>query len=185
MVLDELLGGLGIRRTRDDWSRVRARRPLQTGGRAVRPGRLVQFHRQIGYAGLAFVLVHVAISAKWESLTFVIAVTAPALVWFGMAAALATASTETGGSRGRVVCGHRSSKSCDPRSASVAWPPGFWTLHVVLARSTATPAAWPLSMPGHPSRSICRRSGSPRRAPLPDSRSLSGKEMPGPNPKEN
>jgi predicted ferric reductase len=50
---------------------------------------VLQFHRQIGYVGLAFVLVHVAISAKWESLTFVNAVTAPALVWFGMAAALA------------------------------------------------------------------------------------------------
>jgi predicted ferric reductase len=50
---------------------------------------LLQFHRQIGYVGLAFVLVHVAISAKWEALTFVNAVTAPALVWFGMAAVLA------------------------------------------------------------------------------------------------
>jgi predicted ferric reductase len=50
---------------------------------------LLQFHTQIGYVGLAFVLVHVAISAKWESLTFVNAVTAPALVWFGMTAALA------------------------------------------------------------------------------------------------
>jgi predicted ferric reductase len=49
---------------------------------------LLQFHRQIGYVGLAFVLVHVAISAKWESLTFENAITAPALVWFGMAAAL-------------------------------------------------------------------------------------------------
>jgi predicted ferric reductase len=50
---------------------------------------LLQFHRQIGYVGLAFVLVHVAISAKWESLTLVNAITAPALVWFGMAAAVA------------------------------------------------------------------------------------------------
>jgi predicted ferric reductase len=49
---------------------------------------LLQFHRQIGYVGLVFVLVHVAISAKWESLTFEKAITAPALVWFGMAAAL-------------------------------------------------------------------------------------------------
>jgi predicted ferric reductase len=49
---------------------------------------LLQFHRQIGYVGLAFVLVHVAISARWESLTFNNAITAPALVWFGMAAAL-------------------------------------------------------------------------------------------------
>jgi predicted ferric reductase len=50
---------------------------------------LLQFHRQIGYVGLAFVLVHVAISARWESLTFSNAISAPALVWFGMAAALA------------------------------------------------------------------------------------------------
>jgi predicted ferric reductase len=50
---------------------------------------LLQFHRQIGYVGLAFVLVHVAISAHWEELTFSKAIAAPALVWFGMAAALA------------------------------------------------------------------------------------------------
>jgi predicted ferric reductase len=50
---------------------------------------LLQFHRQIGYVGLALVLVHVAISARWEALTLVNAVTAPALVWFGMAAVLA------------------------------------------------------------------------------------------------
>jgi predicted ferric reductase len=50
---------------------------------------LLQFHRQIGYAGLALVLVHVAISARLESLTLVNAVTAPALVWFGMVAVLA------------------------------------------------------------------------------------------------
>jgi predicted ferric reductase len=49
---------------------------------------LLQFHRQIGFAGLAFVFVHVAISARWESLTFSNAIAAPALVWFGMAAAL-------------------------------------------------------------------------------------------------
>ena len=50
---------------------------------------LLQFHRQIGYVGLAFVLVHVAISARWEALTFSKAISAPALVWFGMTAALA------------------------------------------------------------------------------------------------
>jgi predicted ferric reductase len=49
---------------------------------------LLQFHREIGYVGLAFVLVHVAISAKWQELTFSKAITAPALVWFGMAAVL-------------------------------------------------------------------------------------------------
>ena len=31
---------------------------------------LLQFHRQIGYAGLAFVLIHFAISAQWSELTF-------------------------------------------------------------------------------------------------------------------
>ena len=50
---------------------------------------LLQFHRQIGYVGLAFVLTHVALSAKWDQLTFSNAIAAPALVWFGMAAALA------------------------------------------------------------------------------------------------
>ena len=49
---------------------------------------LLQFHRQIGLVGLAFVLGHVAISARWESLTFDNAISSPALVWFGMAAAL-------------------------------------------------------------------------------------------------
>ena len=47
---------------------------------------LLQFHRQIGYVGLAFVLVHVAISLRWEALTFRDAIRAPALVWFGVAA---------------------------------------------------------------------------------------------------
>jgi predicted ferric reductase len=50
---------------------------------------LLQFHRQIGYVGLALVLVHVGISARWEELTFSKAISAPALVWFGMAAAVA------------------------------------------------------------------------------------------------
>jgi predicted ferric reductase len=47
---------------------------------------LLQFHRQIGYVGLAFVLVHFAISAQWSSLTLGNALAAPLLVWFGMAA---------------------------------------------------------------------------------------------------
>jgi predicted ferric reductase len=49
---------------------------------------LLQFHRQIGYVGLAFVLTHVAISAKWNELTLANALAAPLLVWFGMAAVL-------------------------------------------------------------------------------------------------
>jgi predicted ferric reductase len=49
---------------------------------------LLQFHRQIGYVGLVFVLTHVAISAHWDQLNFHNAINAPALVWFGMAAVL-------------------------------------------------------------------------------------------------
>src|ERR1700754_3993325 len=30
---------------------------------------LLQFHRQIGYVGLAFILIHFAISAHWNELT--------------------------------------------------------------------------------------------------------------------
>jgi predicted ferric reductase len=47
---------------------------------------LLQFHRQIGYAGLAFILVHFAISARWSEVTPAKALAAPLLVWFGMAA---------------------------------------------------------------------------------------------------
>jgi predicted ferric reductase len=50
---------------------------------------LLQFHRQIGYVGLGFLLTHVALSAKWSELMPGNAITAPALVWFGMAAILA------------------------------------------------------------------------------------------------
>ena len=50
---------------------------------------LLQFHRQIGYLGLAFILVHFAISAKWDELTLTKALHAPLLVWFGMAALFA------------------------------------------------------------------------------------------------
>jgi predicted ferric reductase len=50
---------------------------------------LLQFHRQIGYIGLAFVLTHFAISAKWDELTLSNALAAPLLVWFGMAAMFA------------------------------------------------------------------------------------------------
>jgi predicted ferric reductase len=46
---------------------------------------LLQFHRQIGYVGLGFILVHFAISAKWSELTLSNALAAPLLVWFGMA----------------------------------------------------------------------------------------------------
>jgi predicted ferric reductase len=49
---------------------------------------LLQFHRQIGYVGLAFILIHFGISAKWNELTLSQALHAPLLVWFGMAALL-------------------------------------------------------------------------------------------------
>jgi predicted ferric reductase len=48
---------------------------------------LLQFHRQIGLVGLAFVLVHVAISTRWQAVPTSAALRAPALVWFGVAAA--------------------------------------------------------------------------------------------------
>jgi predicted ferric reductase len=50
---------------------------------------LLQFHRQIGYVGLALILGHFAISAKWDELTLTKALHAPLLVWFGMAALFA------------------------------------------------------------------------------------------------
>jgi predicted ferric reductase len=50
---------------------------------------LLQFHRQIGYVGLAFILVHFLISAHWDEVTPAKALAAPALVWFGMVALLA------------------------------------------------------------------------------------------------
>src|SRR5262245_19630577 len=56
---------------------------------------LLQFHRQIGYVGLAFVLVHVALSAQWRELwaklTFSAGTVAtPALVIVGSVAVAAT-----------------------------------------------------------------------------------------------
>jgi predicted ferric reductase len=48
---------------------------------------LLQFHRQIGLVGLAFVLIHVAISTRWHAVPTSAALRAPALVWFGVAAA--------------------------------------------------------------------------------------------------
>src|SRR5262245_6077734 len=48
---------------------------------------LLQFHRQIGYVGLAFVLGHIALSTTWDKVNPSDAVNAPALVWFGVAAA--------------------------------------------------------------------------------------------------
>lgn len=49
---------------------------------------LLQFHRQIGYVGLVFILTHFAISAHWRDVTPSKALAAPSLVWFGMAAML-------------------------------------------------------------------------------------------------
>jgi predicted ferric reductase len=50
---------------------------------------LLQFHRQIGLIGLAFVLVHVALSTRWHAVPTSAALRAPALVWCGVAAAAA------------------------------------------------------------------------------------------------
>ncbi len=41
---------------------------------------LLQFHRQIGLVGLAFVLVHVAISTRWHAVPTSAALRAPTLV---------------------------------------------------------------------------------------------------------
>jgi predicted ferric reductase len=50
---------------------------------------LVDFHRQIGYAGLAFVLIHVALSAEWGKLMSFTPAETPSRVWFGVVAAAA------------------------------------------------------------------------------------------------
>jgi predicted ferric reductase len=48
---------------------------------------LLQFHRQLGFVGLAFVFGHVVISTNWDQLGDVL--DAPALVWFGATAVAA------------------------------------------------------------------------------------------------
>ena len=50
---------------------------------------LVDFHRQIGYTGLAFVLIHVALSADWSQVKSPTPAETPARVWFGAVAAAA------------------------------------------------------------------------------------------------
>jgi len=62
---------------------------IQIAASAFGQDGLLQFHRQIGYVGLAFVLAHFGISAQWGQLTLHKALHAPLLVWFGMAAMLA------------------------------------------------------------------------------------------------
>lgn len=62
---------------------------IRTAAAAFGQDGLLQFHRQIGYVGLAFVLTHFALSAQWSALTLHNALRAPLLVWFGMAAMLA------------------------------------------------------------------------------------------------
>jgi predicted ferric reductase len=52
---------------------------------------LIDFHRQIGYAGLAFVLVHVALSAELSKVTAFTPAETPSRVWFGAIAAAALA----------------------------------------------------------------------------------------------
>lgn len=50
---------------------------------------MVDFHRYIGYAGLAFVLVHIAISAQWEMVRAFTPTETPSRVLFGALAAAA------------------------------------------------------------------------------------------------
>ena len=50
---------------------------------------LVDFHRQIGYAGLAFVLIHVALSAELRKVKSFTPAETPSRVWFGAVAAAA------------------------------------------------------------------------------------------------
>jgi predicted ferric reductase len=50
---------------------------------------VIDFHRQIGYAGLLFVLVHVALSADWSQANPFTPSNTPARVWFGGIAAAA------------------------------------------------------------------------------------------------
>jgi len=52
---------------------------------------LVDFHRQIGYAGLAFVLIHVALSAELGKVKSFTPAETPSRVWFGAVAAAALA----------------------------------------------------------------------------------------------
>jgi predicted ferric reductase len=50
---------------------------------------LLQFHRQIGLVGLAFVLGHIALSTQWHAVPTSAAFRAPAFVYWGTAAAAA------------------------------------------------------------------------------------------------
>lgn len=50
---------------------------------------VIDFHRQIGYTGLLFVLVHVALSADWSQANPLTPSNTPARVWFGGIAAAA------------------------------------------------------------------------------------------------
>lgn len=50
---------------------------------------VIDFHRQIGYTGLAFILIHVALSADWSQANPFTPSDTPALVWVGGIAAAA------------------------------------------------------------------------------------------------
>ena len=50
---------------------------------------VIDFHRQVGYTGLIFVLIHVAISADWSEASQFESSNTPARVWFGAVAAAA------------------------------------------------------------------------------------------------
>jgi predicted ferric reductase len=50
---------------------------------------VIDFHRQIGYAGLIFIVIHVALSADWSQANPLTPGNTPARVWFGGIAAAA------------------------------------------------------------------------------------------------
>src|SRR5215470_7782354 len=50
---------------------------------------VIDFHRQIGYTGLAFIVIHVALSADWNQANPFTPSNTPARVWFGGIAAAA------------------------------------------------------------------------------------------------
>jgi predicted ferric reductase len=80
------LGFVGLAMMGSEFALVARFRPVAA---PFRQDALLQLHRQIGYVGLAFILIHFAISAQWNELTLSDALAAPLLVWFGMPALLA------------------------------------------------------------------------------------------------
>ncbi|MBO0844197.1 MAG: ferric reductase-like transmembrane domain-containing protein [Nocardioides sp.] len=82
-ILDRLLRRSRLRRLGPDGDRVRPRGSGQDRGGALRHGRGHRLPRQIGYTGLIFILIHVALSADWSQAKPFTPSDTPALVWFG------------------------------------------------------------------------------------------------------